>query len=140
MYPEDIAEVLKIERASFSTPWSEISFNSELRSQYSITKVAEMDGITIGYTCVRQIDDECHLLNLTVHPDYRNQGIAELLLKNIFSELNMSRCGYLYLEVRASNLAARRLYEHAGFRNIGIRKNYYVAPGEDAVVMMLELP
>ncbi len=139
MYPEDIAGILKIERASFSTPWSETSFNSELRNQYSITKVAEMDGITIGYTCVRQIDDECHLLNLTVHPDCRNQGIAELLLKNILSELSVSNCEYLYLEVRASNLAARRLYERAGFSNIGIRKNYYVAPCEDAIVMMLEL-
>jgi ribosomal-protein-alanine N-acetyltransferase len=139
MYPEDVPELVKIERVSFSSPWSEASFYSEIYNRYSITRVAELQGTAVGYICVKHIADECHLLNLAVHPNYRRLGIATVLLENVIQELKIDGCRFLYLEVRSSNYAAKKLYERFGFKIVGIRKNYYVSPAEDAVIMMLEL-
>lgn len=139
MYPDDIPDVVKIERLSFTTPWSETSFQSEIYSRYSITRIAELNGIIVGYICVRHIADECHLLDLAVHPDYRRRGIAAMLLDNAIQELRLDGCRFFYLEVRASNYAARKLYEKFGFNLVRTRKGYYVNPTEDAVIMMLEL-
>lgn len=139
MYPDDIAEIVSIERLSFSTPWSETSFRSEVYSRYSVTRVAELNGVIVGYVCVKHLADECHLLDLAVHPDYRRRGIARALLDNVIQELRDEGCRFFYLEVRSSNYAARKLYEKFGFNMVGIRKGYYVNPAEDAVIMMLEL-
>jgi ribosomal-protein-alanine N-acetyltransferase len=139
MYPEDVPDVVRIERDSFNMPWSETSFYSEIYSRYSITRVAELDGEIVGYIIVKQIADECHLLNLAVHPDYRRRGIAKKLFNNIIEELKLNNCRFLYLEVRMSSIAARRLYEGFGFKVVGIRKNYYLNPTEDAIIMMLGL-
>jgi ribosomal-protein-alanine N-acetyltransferase len=85
------------------------------------------------------VADECHLLDLAVHPDYRRRGIARALLDNVIQELRIEGCRFFYLEVRSSNYAARKLYEKFGFNMVGIRKGYYVNPAEDAVIMMMEL-
>jgi ribosomal-protein-alanine N-acetyltransferase len=139
MYPDDIPEIVNIERLSFSMPWSETSFRSEIYSRYSITRVAELNGIIVGYVCVKHVADECHLLDLAVHPAYRKRGIATVLLDNVIQELRVEGCRFFYLEVRASNYAAKKLYEKFGFNMVGVRKGYYVYPEEDAVIMMLEL-
>lgn len=139
MYPDDIPEVVSIERLSFSMPWSEASFRSEIYSRYSVTRVAELNGVIVGYICVKHVADECHLLNLAVHPDYRRRGIARVLLDNVIQELRIEGCRFFYLEVRSSNYAARKLYEKFGFNMVGVRKEYYVNPAEDAVIMMMEL-
>lgn len=139
MLPEDIPSIVRIERSSFSTPWSETSFQSEVHSRYSTTRVAEFDGAVVGYLCVKQIADECHLMDLAVHQDYRRMGIASELLADVLRDLREGNCRHMYLEVRESNTAARRLYEKFGFRPVGIRKRYYLLPDEDALVMALEL-
>ncbi|MFZ5996776.1 MAG: ribosomal protein S18-alanine N-acetyltransferase [Nitrospirota bacterium] len=139
MSPEDIPEVILIERRSFTTPWSETSFHSELYNRYSITRVAELNHKIIGYICVRQIADECHLMDLAVHPDYRRQGVAVMLFNNVLQDTITDGCRFMYLEVRVSNQAAKKLYEKLGFKIIGIRKNYYVNPTENAFIMMREL-
>ncbi|MDI6727466.1 MAG: ribosomal protein S18-alanine N-acetyltransferase [Thermodesulfovibrionales bacterium] len=139
MYPDDIPEIVSIEKLSFSTPWSETSFRSEIYSRYSVTRVAELNGVIVGYICVKHVADECHLLDLAVHPDYRRRGIARALLDNVIQELRIEGCRFFYLEVRSSNYAARKLYEKFGFNMVGIRKGYYVNPAEDAVIMMMEL-
>lgn len=136
MHTYDIPEVLNIERASFTTPWSKASFFSEIQSKNSIAKIAELNGVVVAYICIKHIEDECHILNLAVHPDYRRCGIAKALLSNIIQELSEEECKFFYLEVRASNYAARRLYEKFGFKTVGIRKRYYINPTEDAVIMM----
>ncbi|MEW6739662.1 MAG: ribosomal protein S18-alanine N-acetyltransferase [Nitrospirota bacterium] len=139
MYPDDIPEIVSIERLSFSTPWSETSFRSEIYSRYSVTRVAELNGVVVGYICVKHVADECHLLDLAVHPDYRRRGIARALLDDVIQELRIEGCRFFYLEVRSSNYAARKLYEKFGFNMVGVRKGYYVNPAEDAVIMMMEL-
>lgn len=139
MFPEDVPEALRIERLSFTTPWSETSFFSEVYGQRSFTRVAECGGALVGYICMRHVADECHLLDLAVDPDYRGRGVAGMLLNSGFEAMREEGCRFLFLEVRESNLVSRKLYEKFGFRNIGTRKAYYLKPTEDAVIMMLEL-
>ncbi len=143
MEPSDVPEVVEIERLSFSTPWSELSFYKEIYNPRSLCLVAEVvDENNLkeiaGYICITRIMDECHILNLAVHPLKRRQGIGTALIKAALDSESVSLCRYIYLEVRASNRDARRLYERFGFRTVGIRRNYYVDPLEDAFVMMLE--
>jgi ribosomal-protein-alanine N-acetyltransferase len=139
MQPSDITEILEIERISFTTPWSELAFLNEMYDPHSIAKVAVLKNNITGYICVKQISDEGHILNLAVHPDFRRHGIATVLVGEVLDELREKGCKYLYLEVRVSNLAARKFYERFGFKVVGVRRKYYTSPEEDAVVMMLVL-
>ncbi len=144
MTEKDIQEVIEIERMSFTTPWSEISFFNELHKPRSIAKVAVIEEAcsvqrVIGYICANHVADEGHILDLAVHQDLRKKGIAKILVKNILEDLKKTDCRFLYLEVRASNHAARKLYEGFGFKVFGTRKDYYGEPKEDAVVMSLRL-
>jgi ribosomal-protein-alanine N-acetyltransferase len=139
MREEDIAAVVAIERTSFSLPWSELSFTKELFKPRSIPKVAVIDDVVVGYMCIEYVMDEGHILNLAVHPDYRKRRIAAALAEDAIEELRQKACRCIYLEVRASNHAARNLYENFGFRMVGSRKSYYVDPVEDAVIMMRDI-
>jgi ribosomal-protein-alanine N-acetyltransferase len=139
MLPDDVPAVAAIERTSFSTPWSENSFYSEVYGKYSIARVAVLSGRIVGYVIARLILDEGHLLDLAVHPEFRMRGIAGMLMKDVMRGLQINRCKAFFLEVRASNSAALKLYEEAGFRVIGTRKNYYKDPVEDACIMMRDL-
>jgi ribosomal-protein-alanine N-acetyltransferase len=139
MSPCNVPEIAEIEKASYTMPWSETSFLSEVYSQHSITRIAELNGKIIAYICIKQVADEGVLMNLTVHPDYRRQGIANMLLSNARENLRMNGCRFLFLEVRISNIAAKKLYEKLNFKVVGTRKAYYLRPTEDALVMTLEL-
>ncbi len=139
MEEEDVPSVAAIEKTSFSLPWSETSFLNEIHKQRAISKVAVLDDTVVGYICAESVMDEGHILNLGIHPQYRKKGIATALVENILEDLKLRACSFLYLEVRASNFAAKRLYKSFGFTIVGTRKNYYVAPNEDAVIMMLEI-
>lgn len=136
MHAADVSEVVEIERMSFTTPWSEAAFLGEILKLYSLTKVAVLEGKIIGYICVEHIMDEGHILNLAVHPDFRRRGIGTKLMEEVLDELKKNDCRYLYLEVRFSNLGARKFYESFGFRVVGIRRDYYTSPIEDAALMM----
>ncbi len=138
MTPEDVPAATEIERLSFSTPWSELSFYKEIYNPRSLCLVAETEDSISGYICLSRILDECHILNLAVHPLKRRQGIGSSLIREALNSDFVSSCSYIYLEVRASNREARRLYEKFGFRVVGIRKAYYINPIEDALIMMLE--
>ena len=132
----DIPGVLEIERMSFSSPWPESAFLQEILKSYAYSRVAEKEKKVIGYLCVNYVLDEGHIMNLAVHPDFRRQGIATLLMGEAIHELRRRGCDALYLEVRVSNYTARNFYERFGFGIAGIRKDYYTSPREDAVLMM----
>lgn len=138
--PEDVPEVLAIERASFTTPWSEILFMNEIFKPRSLPKVAVIGEQIVGYICANYLLDEAHILNVTVHPDFRKLGIASSLVHSMIDLLRKAGSRTIYLEVRISNEAALRMYEKAGFRTISARKAYYTLPVEDAIIMALYLP
>jgi ribosomal-protein-alanine N-acetyltransferase len=139
MQEQDIPAIIKIERISFSTPWSEAAFFSEIHKSYSLARVAVSGDTIVGYICVDYILNECHIMNLAVHPDFRRQGIATILLEEVMKELRKKGCRFFYLEVRFSNTGARAFYERFSFRIVGIRKKYYTSPNEDAALMMLRI-
>ncbi len=142
MTADDLDAVLAIEQASFPVPWSRRIFLTELTAPpFSCLCVARpapdrtSDRAVVGYVCCWVVRDEMHLLNLAVHPDSRRQGIGEELLRYALARSRREGAAVATLEVRASNRAARRLYERAGFGVIAFRPRYYTNPGEDAVVM-----
>ncbi|MBI5847826.1 MAG: ribosomal protein S18-alanine N-acetyltransferase [Nitrospirae bacterium] len=135
--PEDVPEVLAIERSSFSTPWSEILFMNEIFKPRSLPKAAAIGDMIVGYICANYLLEEGHILNVTVHPDFRKQGIASRLVHSMLDLLWEEGCRAIFLEVRQSNTAALRMYEKAGFGRISTRKAYYTLPVEDAVIMSL---
>ena len=142
MRRDDLPGVLDIERRSFAQPWSRAFFEKELATPFARLIVAVEAGRTgpavVGYTCRWRVTDEVHVLNVAVHPDRRGRGFGRLLLEATLGEARSSRARIVYLEVRAGNVVARRLYRSLGFRELGVRRGYY-GPGQDAIVMELRL-
>jgi [ribosomal protein S18]-alanine N-acetyltransferase len=140
MCPEDLDEVLDIERASFSMPWSRGAFLYEMQqNRVARCWVMREDGRVIGYLCLWEIADELHITNIAVHPAHRRQGVGRLLLRGVLEDARERRLRLVVLEVRPSNTEARTLYEGFGFRVIGLRRGYYYDTGEDALVMEADL-
>ena len=138
---EDLPAVLEIERRSFAQPWSRTFFEKELATPFARLVVAVEEspasGI-VGYTCRWRVSDEVHLLNVAVHPEHRGAGHGRQLVSAVVSEAREAGDSVIFLEVRAGNLVARRLYRQLGFRDRGVRRGYY-GPGQDAIVMELRL-
>jgi len=137
MRESDLDEVLYIEKSSFLLPWSRCAFEDEMRAVYAYPMVLIRDippGVQ-GYLCFWILSDECHILNLAVHPSCRRQGVATRLMDNLLDVCRLKKILACHLEVRASNLIARALYRKFGFRRQGLRKQYYSDTGEDAVIM-----
>lgn len=135
----DLDAVVEIERRSFPTPWSPGLFLHELKIPFSRTLLARLTNGTsrvVGYVCRWLVGDEMHILNLAVDPDHRRAGIGRLLVEHILEEAAVNAVRLITLEVRRGNEAAVGLYGRFGFRQTGVRRNYY-GRGEDALVMSL---
>ena len=139
MKVEDLTEIVSIETASFTTPWSETLFYNEIFKAIAVSRVAKIDGKVVGHLCANVILDEGHILNLAVHPEFRGLGIASSLIKEMIDIMRDRNCRSVFLEVRISNEQARIMYQKLGFSLLGTRKNYYISPVEDAVIMVLRL-
>ena len=135
MNPTHVAQVAELEKLCFSDPWSEKSVASELENELSLWLIAEENGVVLGYVGSQTVLDETDMMNVAVHPDRRRLGIAAALITELVSQLKKrgSRC--LKLEVRVSNEGAIALYETLGFVKLGLRKNYYRNPKEDALIL-----
>lgn len=143
MTATDLTQVVAIEQASFSDPWSIGSFRHEItRPQYSCPLVlviprdslAEPEQI-IAYLVLWDLGDDLHIANIAIHPDWRKQGWGKKLIRTAFylgQKWNKNR--YM-LEVRRNNTPAQQLYASLGFEVLAIRKNYYTSPVEDAIVL-----
>jgi ribosomal-protein-alanine N-acetyltransferase len=143
MKKEDLDQVLAIEQTSFSMPWSGNLFLSEFRSplvstlMVSLSSTAPKRAVT-GYIVFWLVADEMHILNLAVAPDSRRRGIARRLVLAGIKHAHAKGARRAFLEVRASNIAAQKLYSSLGFMGTSLRRDYYDSPVEDAVVMTLE--
>ena len=135
----DIQQVLVIEEESFGSPWSENAFISEMKNQYAYYLVASIDNKVVGYIGAWLIFDEAHITTLAVAKEHRRQGIATLILEELFKNVREHQINKATLEVRVSNQRARKLYLQEGFVEVGVRKNYYSDNKEDAVIMWKQL-
>ena len=132
------SQVAQLEKLCFSAPWSENSISSELTNPLSCWLVA-LDGDRVaGYVGSQTVLDESDMMNIAVDPQYRRQGIAQALVEELVKCLARKGSHCLTLEVRASNAGAIALYEKLGFVQVGLRKNYYRNPREDAMILRKE--
>ena len=136
---DHIPQVAAIERQCFPDPWSERMLREHLDNQCAAALVAlGEDGTILGYAGLLVVLDEGYITNVATRPEYRRQGIASDLLGVFRNFAEGNHLAFLTLEVRASNTAARALYEKEGYAQVGCRKNYYDHPKEDAIIMTLE--
>lgn len=134
-------EVVAIEREAYDHPWTRGNFVDSMRSGYE-AQLLEAGGIILGYFVAMKGIDEVHLLNITVAPAHQGQGWARVMLDALALWARGQGAQWLWLEVRASNARAQRIYEQHGYRRVGERRGYYPAAHgrrEDAVVMSLKL-
>ena len=135
MNESHVKQVAELEKICFSDPWSENSVASELNNPLSVWLVAEENGIVCGYVGSQTVLDETDMMNIAVHPDFRRKGIAAALIAELVRLLKERGSRILRLEVRESNAPAISLYETMGFTQLGLRKNYYRNPKENALIL-----
>ena len=139
MRAADLPQVMLIEFATFTMPWSEATFRGLLRRRDSDLIVADIKGEIAGYAVFWAVMDQGELGNVAVDDDHRGKGIGSKLIEAILDRAEERGVREIFLEVRKSNLRAQDLYKDFGFTEVGRRKNYYLEPLEDALVMKKEL-
>ena len=137
---DDIADVLAIEEAAFTNPWTRAMYLAELENGgVSFCFLArDANRRAVGFCSFWRVLDELHINNLAVLPEFRRTGIASALLEFVLRHGVVLGARRATLEVRRSNDNARLLYEHFGFSVAGVRKDYYSKPVEDALVLWRE--
>lgn len=133
-----INSILKIEKNCFSDSWSESSIRQELLNDNAHWACSFYNGFLIGYGLIWIVAGDCQLLRLAVHPDYRRLGVGYKILDFLVEYAKYNSCESIFLEVRKSNIAAINLYENFEFKNIGVRKEYYMPEKEDALLYIKE--
>lgn len=133
-------QVVEIENACFDDPWSRRIFEESLANENSsaLAAVDEAGGV-LGYIFFTTVLDEGGVDNIAVSPAARRKGIGEALMNAFHRRGREMGLRFLLLEVRPSNLGAAALYRKLGYQEVGRRKNYYLAPKEDAIIMRMEL-
>lgn len=135
MRPTDLAEVAELERVT-TADWSEAQLETELSQPGAFHFVGRTaSNLLLAFLCGRLAADEAEIYKLTVAPFCRRRGIAGDLLRHTLTHLRHRHAVACFLEVRQSNIAARRLYTKNGFVTVGIRKNYYSGPIEDGLLL-----
>ena len=139
MVPDDLDAVMAIELKSFSTPWTDTMFLSEMRqgpgSQLLVARLEKRPTAIAGYVGYRAVLDEMHIMIIAVAPACRRRGIARRMLSQAMDQARQAECERATLEVRASNVGAQQLYYRLGFAPVGVRPKYYTRPSEDALIL-----
>ena len=135
MTSSHIEELAKLEKACFSSPWSEDGLKSELNNNFARFFVAFSGGEIAGYIGSHNILGEVYITNVAVFPEFRRRGVGRLLVEFLVGEMKSEKADFVTLEVRKSNLNAISLYEKCGFQKVGERKDFYEKPREDGILM-----
>jgi ribosomal-protein-alanine N-acetyltransferase len=140
MRREDLGEVVAIEGAIYTHPWTQGNFLDSLRAGYDC-RTWRLEGELVGYFVLMCGAGEAHLLNLSIAARHQRSGHGRALLREAAELARRRGAGSLFLEVRPSNLAAQALYTRCGLRRVAVRKDYYPAHcgREDALVFSLKL-
>jgi len=138
MREDDLDSVMEIEHLSFPHPWRLSTFIGEL-GNYPISIpfviIHRPNDRLMGYIILWFIQKEVQISNFALHPDFRRMGVGEAVLRDILDKITKEGAAEIFLEVRPSNTAACSLYEKLDFQILGVRKNYYQSPVEDALIM-----
>ena len=142
--PQDLDEILAIDRSAFKRPWHRKSFLEELGRidaySYGVrTRLANQCSGIIAYVFVRILLTEMHILRIAVASDFQTRGVATRLLQQCFKLAKQKSAISVFIEVRPTNKSAITLYQKLGFQLLGTRTNYYPETGEDALVMVKNL-
>lgn len=135
----DLPALVAIERIAFTDPWSRRDFEDCLASGIEVRLAEDDDGV-LGYIVSRAVLDQGEILNLAVAPQARRRSIGSRLVRHQLAAFAAAGVREAFLEVRESNLAAQRLYQSFGFRDVGLRRGYYRRPVEDAVILRAAIP
>lgn len=135
MSMKDVEQVAELEQATFSKPWSKEDFITSLQRTENIYIIAEKNETIVGYCGMWGIAGEGQINNIAVRPGYRKRNIAYKILQYTMEKAQKKDIKAFTLEVRQSNQPAQRLYHKLGFKTAGIRKNFYEAPIENAIIM-----
>jgi [ribosomal protein S18]-alanine N-acetyltransferase len=142
--PQCLSEILRIEEACFSAPWTRKMLEAELSGNPFAHFLVARQGahasseVIVGYLCYWIVFEEIRLMNLAVIESMRHRGIAKSLVATALQTGISQAAHRAVLEVRASNHAAQRLYQGFGFSQTAVRPKYYTNPEEDAVLMELD--
>ncbi|NCA98942.1 MAG: ribosomal-protein-alanine N-acetyltransferase [Clostridia bacterium] len=135
---DDLSSLVRLEQTCFAIPWTEQSLRSDLENpslaRYFVAE-SKTSGV-IGYIACYQAADTAQITNLAVLPDFRRQGVGELLLGTLLEWAHASQVATVDLEVRSSNESAIRLYQKMGFAKVGVRRAYYSDNNENANIML----
>ena len=142
--------VVAVEHSAYAHPWTRTNFSDSLSAGYQAQLLTGGDGTPLaapllGYFVAMKGVDEVHLLNITVAPAHQQLGWARVILDALAIWARGQGAQWLWLEVRVSNGHAKAVYERYGFREVGLRRDYYPSGGkglskrEDAVVMSFSL-
>lgn len=136
----DLDEVMALERRIYPFPWTRGNFTDSLEAGHSAWLRKE-GGVLIGYAVMMQAHDEVQLLNISIVPERRREGLGSALLQHLIAVAQEKGAARMFLEVRSSNVSGLALYRRHGFTRIGERRGYYPAENgrEDALVLAREL-
>ena len=136
----DVDAVVKIEAASFPSPWNRGHFLHELKhNPYAVNRVVKRRGAVIGYASVWILDGELQINKIAIDSAQRGRGYGRLLMNRLTRLARETRCNRVSLEVRTGNRQAQALYTNLGFVEVGRRVDYY-GPGEAAILLRRDLP
>lgn len=131
-----LQKIEEIERICFSLPWSYAQLETQMLAENNIFLVAENENSDIlGYVGMMFVLDEGYISNIAVAPAFRRQGVADALLDALECHSREKKLAFITLEVRESNVPAIALYSKHGFHSVGVRRNYYEKPRENAILM-----
>ena len=137
--PDDLAVLAAIEAEVAPRPWSLQQFREELALPHAHVLCAHLDGAPVGYLDMHVVGDDAHINELGVSPAHQRKGVATALVTAALALAGERGCPAVTLEVRTGNTAARALYGAIGFTSLGVRRNFYESPREDAVIMQKEI-
>ena len=137
MKAEHIPVLAQLEKLCFSQPWSEKSLAEELDNRTAHFLAAVSDDVIMGYIGAFTVCESCYISNIAVFPQHRRKGIGRLLLRKAAEQARKKGAESISLEVRLSNTAAISLYKSEGYEEVGLRKNFYRDPNEDALILTL---
>lgn len=130
-----IEQIKQLEKECFSVPWTDDQLRAQLPDKMHVFIIAENGDKVLGYVGMMYVLDEGYISNVAVDPKCRRSGIADSLISELLNRAMKLELSFVTLEVRESNEPAKALYKKHGFSDVGIRKNYYSFPTENAILM-----